>query len=99
MGDITSMQCYISQLRHRLFLNFDKVLQPQTPEMKESEYFPDDLYEYLDDEVLVDCGAYSGDTISRFMKRRGNNFSYIYAFEPDLVNVANLNEFIKTHES
>ena len=37
MGDITSMQCYISQLRHRLFLNFDKVLQPQTPEMKESE--------------------------------------------------------------
>ena len=86
MADETTRHTFVAQLRHRLFLDFDFVRAPQTSDMKSSEYFPDDLYRYLDDEVLVDCGAFRGDTIARFIEKRGSKFSFIYGLEPDRKN-------------
>ena len=39
-----------------------------------------------DQEVFVDAGAYTGDTVAAFMQATDGRFRYIYAFEPDLNN-------------
>ncbi|WP_101758431.1 FkbM family methyltransferase [Oceanicoccus sp. KOV_DT_Chl] len=33
--------------------------------------------------ILVDCGAYDGDTIESYLERYDSEFSRVYAFEPD----------------
>lgn len=95
MADEASKELFVAQIRYRLFMDFDNVLRPQTTEMRMSEYFPSDLYRFLEDEVLVDCGAYSGDTVNRFLSLRREKFKKIYAFEPDTKNYALLQEYVK----
>jgi len=49
-------------------------------------YFINEYFIYNTEEVLVDCGAYIGDTISDFkkaMKRKNGKYIKIVAFEPD----------------
>lgn len=41
-----------------------------------------DFVPFGDDEIIVDAGAYDGDTIKQFAEKNPN-FTYIYAFEPD----------------
>lgn len=94
MADKASKSAFIAQLRHRLFLNFHTVLAPQSAKMKVSEYFPDDIYRSLDNEVLVDCGAFHGDTIERFIDLRSGEFSFIYGLEPDPLNFIALQNYI-----
>jgi len=94
MADDESRECFLSQLRYRLFLDFDFVKIPQTPSMRESEYFPNNIYLYQQDEVFVDCGAFNGDTLERFIDARGGSFAYIYAFEPDEANYTKLCNFV-----
>jgi FkbM family methyltransferase len=74
---------YRSQVRWRFLLDY-AALGPPRP-MTEL-YFPDDLVEPLDDEVFVDCGAFTGDTIEDFVTRRAGRFERIVAIEPDPVN-------------
>lgn len=84
---------FVAQLRSRLFLDFDRMGASQTAEMRETEYFPHDLYRCLPDEVLVDCGAFDGDTVRRFLRRWGNAFRLVYACEPDPVNRARFDQW------
>lgn len=88
MADDEMRRIYIEQLRLRLFLDFDRAPSPQTRALRDSEYFPDDLYAFLPDEVLVDCGAYDGDTVRRFIAKRAGSFAKIHACEPDPDNRA-----------
>jgi FkbM family methyltransferase len=48
-------------------------------------------------EVLVDCGAYDGDSIRSFL-RRGQHFKHLYALEPDAKNRAVLQKFLNLQE-
>jgi FkbM family methyltransferase len=50
------------------------------------QYYPSDIIKLNDTESFVDVGAYNGDTIFDFMKRTGNKFDFIYAFELDKKN-------------
>jgi FkbM family methyltransferase len=53
-------------------------------------YFPDDLFRLSEDEILVDCGAFDGDSMQTFLERTGNRFRHIYVVEPDPANLAAL---------
>jgi FkbM family methyltransferase len=58
-------------------------------------YFPKELVKLEDDEILLDCGAFDGDTIEIFknyMKTAGKEYKKIYGFEPDIDNYAKLKE-------
>lgn len=55
----------------------------------ESQYFPQDLISLTDEEVFVDCGAYTGDTLQAFLKRV-KGFNHYYAIEPDERRVEDL---------
>jgi FkbM family methyltransferase len=65
------------------------------------EYFSvPDIYELRNDEVFVDCGAYTGDTIIRFIESLSflpkdiRRFKEIHAFEADIQNFRELEKTI-----
>jgi FkbM family methyltransferase len=57
-------------------------------------YFPVDLLEPNEDEVLVDCGAFDGDTIQQMLKWSDEHFTSIYAVEADAVSVERLKAYV-----
>ena len=81
--DEASRREFVAQVRARLLLDFEEAPMPVPDERRREEYFPSDLYTAREDEILVDCGAFDGDTVQRFLKQRGNRFKAIHAFEPD----------------
>lgn len=61
---------------------------------KEQEYF-NSLVKLLPDEILIDCGAYVGDTIQDFISWSKNKYMRIVAFEPDCANYKQLQDSCK----
>lgn len=64
------------------------------PVSDEKEYFSK-LYSFLPEEIFVDCGAYSGDTLCDFLELGGNVAEY-HAFEPDPDNFAKLRRYVES---
>jgi FkbM family methyltransferase len=87
--DEASRREYVAQILFRLHLDYDGVGRPGL----EPHYFPD-LFQVLPDEVLIDCGAFDGDTIRGFVARQGDRFSQILAFEPDPLTWPRLQETV-----
>lgn len=58
-------------------------------------YFPGELVTEFEEEVLVDCGAFDGDSIRSFM-RRGQGFRHVYALEPDAANLVKLRASVES---
>ncbi len=65
------------------------------PPVKEESYFLDSLYRIKDDEVFVDCGAYTGDTAEQVV-RRNPAFGRILAIEADPQNFERLTKWISS---
>lgn len=63
-------------------------------EINSHSYFSQDFYPISSDEVLFDCGAFTGDTIEDFVTFTNKKYRKIVAFEPDEKNVKRLNAFI-----
>ena len=53
-------------------------------------YFPQGEFHLDDDEVLLDVGAFTGDTVREFHHLRGGRYARIIALEPDEDNFAQL---------
>jgi FkbM family methyltransferase len=77
--DDASRSEYESQVRWRLYFDFDKLADPVSHPI----YFPSDICPLIPDEVFVDCGAYDGDTVMSFLDQVQSGFRKIVAFEPD----------------
>lgn len=58
--------------------------------MYEKERLYEDILHLGDREVIVDLGAYDGDTIREFLSATGGKYKRIYAFEPDERNFRKL---------
>ena len=58
----------------------------------ENTYFPADIFSLSDHEVLLDCGAFNGDTIRQVLQRRGSGFDEIHSIEADAVSFQNLKQ-------
>jgi len=46
-------------------------------------YFNNDVFSLTENEVLVDVGAFDGDSIEAFVQTCNSSYGHIYAFEPD----------------
>ena len=57
-------------------------------------FFDSSPWIYSDEDVLVDCGAFDGDSIRDFISLRGNKYSEIIALEPDKKNYERLRSWI-----
>lgn len=62
------------------------------PEITQKDDIPFLKDSFNDNSIIVDCGAYDGDTIEPFIKLSQGKFSQIVAFEPDPKNYQKLNE-------
>ncbi len=60
----------------------------------EKQYMPDAIYLPAENERIIDCGAYNGDTMRAFYSRLGTWCSYT-GIEPDLHNWEELNASIQ----
>jgi FkbM family methyltransferase len=81
-SDDNSRKEYAGQVRFRLLLDYDSLGSP----LGADYYFQSDLFSIGPDEVLVDCGAFDGDTVADFVRLQGESFRSIIAFEPDPQN-------------
>jgi len=82
LEDRESRAEFVAQTRWRLLGDFDAVSTPSAGCDASNEYWPDGLYRVGPDERVVDCGAYDGDTLARFIDRFGGCGGWL-AFEPD----------------
>jgi FkbM family methyltransferase len=85
-NDDASRREYESQIRWRLFFDYDGLADPVSHRI----YFPSDVCPLIANEVFVDCGAYDGDTIEGFLAQPQPGFKKIVAFEPDPGSFAKL---------
>ena len=90
-ADEASRVAYLTQLKWRILADFDGLPGP----VPQVQYFPEDIFSLRTDEVFVDCGAYNGDTIREFLKRNGDSFARIIAFEPDPLNFQDLSLYVQ----
>lgn len=88
--DDESRRQFLGHLRFRLRLDYDAL-----PKNSGQGYFPLDVFPSLpNDTVFIDCGAFDGDTVRRFVDHQGDRFSRIYAFEPDEINCRKLQDYV-----
>ncbi|NLK79282.1 MAG: FkbM family methyltransferase [Bacteroidales bacterium] len=87
-----SMQAYLNA-------KINKDARYLFPYVRRPQYFSESgIVEDLtlhDNEVLVNCGAYTGDTLKDFLDVCNGRFRKIYACEPDPVNLEKLRDFIR----
>jgi FkbM family methyltransferase len=83
-SDERSLREYVDQIRWRLTADFG-ALSPAEPD----QYFADGVVRVGPDEVFVDCGAFTGDTLLDVAHRVGSWRAY-HAFEPDPASFAAL---------
>ena len=60
----------------------------------ENQYFPEDIIQLKEDEIFVDCGAYTGDTLEIFLEK-SKGYKKYYALEPDKRRFQELNEKLR----
>ena len=91
LADARSKSEFAAQIAWRCSIDYGVLPEHDPPgEM----YFPTALYSLGADEVLVDCGAFDGDTIRMFRQRTADRFVHVYACEPDPRNREALDEFL-----
>ena len=57
---------------------------------RKDQYFPEGIIELSEDEVFLDGGAYTGDTLLTFLRKANNKYCRCYAFEPEPENAVSL---------
>lgn len=92
LEDETSLNEYLAQIYWRLNPEFDQIPAQANHEI----YFPPDLLQLRKDEVFVDCGAYTGDTLHSFIKQTKGQFKALIAFEPDPANYKDLRDLVSS---
>jgi FkbM family methyltransferase len=76
-SDERSLREYVAQVRWRLTGDFGSLTPPEP-----DQYFAHGLVSVGPDEVVVDCGAFTGDTLLD-VARRVDSWRAYHAFEPD----------------
>ncbi len=64
----------------------------------ENQYFLEDIFNFGVNEIIVDGGAFIGDTLNSYIEQSKGDFSKYYCFEPDNINFNLLKEYIEKLE-
>jgi FkbM family methyltransferase len=88
-----SREEFAAQIAWRCSLDSSRL---SAPEPASAMYFSPEVITLSNDEVLVDCGAFDGDSVRMFLQRTSGVFEHIYALEPDLKNRVALERYLST---
>ena len=97
LADQMSKDTYEAVIRYRMSRDADVLAAIAQP--VEKQYFPRSLGggDFLGaDECFVDAGAYTGDTVRRFVSVTGGNYRRIYSIEPERKNYEALRKNVET---
>ena len=86
MADEKSKETYLDVLRYKLSGKVKYLFSCES----EKEKLYEDLLHLSDDEIILDLGAYDGDTIREFLGVTDGKYKKIIAFEPDSKNFRKL---------
>jgi FkbM family methyltransferase len=86
IADDESRREYLAQMRFRLLGDFASLPDPAQGDA----YFREELFHLRAEEMLVDCGAFDGDTLDLFLRKTAHSFGGAVAFEPDPENYVKL---------
>ena len=92
LSDEKSKEVYKAVLKFKLTEDYTYLINVKDDVKK--QYF-DEVVKFSDEEVFVDCGGYTGDTIEAFLKAVDNKFKHIYSFEPDERNFEILTKYVE----
>lgn len=92
-ADDISREVYINFLKHNM--SFDDQYFASIQKYEIRGYFGTKLFENKEDEVIVDGGAFDGDTVKEFFSIPERRCKRIYSFEPDTGNFQKLCSKVK----
>lgn len=87
-ADDISRKVFINILKHNM--SFDDQYFANIEDYEIFGYFGTELFENKENEIIVDGGAFDGDTIREFFSDPARTCKNIYAFEPDTDNFEKL---------
>jgi FkbM family methyltransferase len=90
LGDHRSRAEFVEQVRFRLTGDPSTLPHP----VRGPQYLVPELVPARDDDVVVDCGAYDGDTLASWLGARGATFARYVALEPDPASRARLAQMV-----
>ncbi|MHB9941062.1 hypothetical protein CF065_05390 [Clostridium sporogenes] len=80
LSDDYSKKLFINRLNYCITGN-PKYLIPL--KSKEQQYFEHKIISLTEDEIFIDGGGYTGDTVEEFLKQTNRKFNKVYSFEPE----------------
>ncbi|WP_163205654.1 FkbM family methyltransferase [Clostridium caseinilyticum] len=80
LSDQHSKKTFIERIKYCLTGN-EKYLLPY--KCNNVQYFDEEIISLKSEEIFIDGGAFTGDTIESFLKQVDGNFKKIYSFEPE----------------
>jgi FkbM family methyltransferase len=86
LDEEASREAFLGYIRWRLRLDYEGLPGPSPL----TQFFPEGLLPLGARDVLLDCGAFDGDTFQAFRQRTGDVFAGAHLFEPDPGNLAAL---------
>lgn len=91
LGDNLSRKVLFTLVKHAFSLDsklLSSICQP-------NQYFINNRFAIKKGDVVIDGGAYVGDTITAVLNRCGNKFGMIHSFEPNKKNYVALNNYVR----
>ena len=88
LEDSISQKTYRDIIQYKLSGDVRYLFDSETTENEEES-----IIELADNSILIDCGAYNGDTVRKYKRVYGNKLSRIIAVEPDKRNYRKLCAF------
>lgn len=92
LADDISRESYVNIIRYRFLFDRDDIKKIVRP--TKEEYFDEQIAPLDPQEVFVDGGAYTGDTVARFLQATKGTFKAVHSFEPDTISVGKLKAYI-----
>lgn len=65
----------------------------------ENQYFESNIYKVSKEDYVIDCGAFTGDTLESCLKITNGEIAGYYAFEPDNINFEKLKNTSRKYEN
>lgn len=92
LEDEKSKDCMTAYLRCKMSENVDYIIDVFDGTIN---YFKNPVFALREDEVYVDVGAYTGDSLELFLKETDSHYKKIYAYEPEEKNFLLLKKYVE----
>lgn len=85
--DEYSKQTFYAKINYCISADSRQLLAQRS---KAEQYFENDIITFTENEIFIDGGAYTGDTIEAFLHQTSEKYTQIYSFEPDQMKYSQL---------